>query len=307
LERLTLRKFSGAQDLQAMLDLLVAVRPPERITDFPSPVDLRELLALNVVQANTRLWFSDNDHMVAFTFVDHYQNLRFEIDQWAAHPALEIEIMNWGVDCVRGAMKTTGEVLTLDASCRADDAEKIAFFERHGFVKQDIRSLRMLRSLAEPVPDPLLPSGFRIRHVAGEHEAQTLVDLHRAAFGTENMSLEERLAMMDALEYDPELDLLVIAPDGRIAAYCMCTISQEENQRSGRNEGFTDPVATHPDYQRLGLAKALLLSGMQKLKQRGVGAAVLGTSSENIAMQRVAQAVGFQVQSTTLWFVKPVT
>ena len=84
------------------------------------------------------------------------------------------------------------------------------------------------------------------------------------------------------------------------------SISREQNRRSGRNEGSTDPVATHPHFQRLGLARALLLTGLHKLKQRGMQTAVLGTSSENTAMQRAAQSVGFEVTATTLWFAKPV-
>ena len=61
-----------------------------------------------------------------------------------------------------------------------------------------------------------------------------------------------------------------------------------------------------PDFQQQGLARALLLTGFHKLKQRGIDTAVLGTSSENIAMQRTAQAVGFRVQFTKLWFTKSV-
>ena len=69
--------------------------------------------------------------------------------------------------------------------------------------------------------------------------------------------------MMRVPEYDAELDLLAIAPGGRFAAYCLCSISQEENNRTGRNEGTTDPVATHPDFQRRGLAQALLRDGAE--------------------------------------------
>ena len=289
-----------------MIDLLVAVRPTDRITDYPSVVDLREALALTNVQGNTRLWFDANDQIVGFAFVDPYNNLRFEFDQQAAHPDIESEIVTWGVECIRRAMQGSGESLTLDASCRDDDIERIALLERHGFVVQEMRSLHMVRSLNEPIPTPQVPVGFSIRHVAGEQEVEAIVALHRAAFGTENMTVEERFAMMGVPEYDSELDLLAIAPDSRFAAYCMCSISQEENERTGRNEGYTDPIATHPDFQRRGLAQALLLTGFHKLKQRGIDVAVISTSSENIAMQRTAKVVGFRLQSTKLWFAKPV-
>ncbi len=303
----TSRVYSGAGDLQSMIDLLVAVRPADRIADYPSMVDLREALALTNVQGNTRLWFDANDQMVGFAFVDQYNNLRFEFDRQAAHPNIESELVDWGVKCIQRSMQERGESWTLDASCRDDDAERIALLERCGFVMQETRSLQMVRPLDEPISPPPTPAGFSIRHVAGEQEAEALVALHRAAFGTENMTVEERLAMMRVPGYDAELDLLAIAPDGQFAAYCMCTISPDENERTGRNEGRTDPVATRPDFQRRGLARALLLAGFHKLKQRGIDTAVLGTSSENVAMQRAAQAVGFRIQSTTLWFAKPVS
>lgn len=290
-----------------MIDLLVAVRPTDRITDYPSVIDLREALSLTNVQDNTRLWFDTNDQIVGFAFVDSYNNLRFEFDQQATHPDIESEIVTWGVECIRRATQESGESLTLDASCRDDDTEKIVLLERHGFVMQEIRSLHMVCPLDEQIATPQVPDGFNVRHVTSEQEVEALVALHRAAFGTENMTVEERLAMMRLPEYDPELDLVVIAPDGRFAAYCMCLISREENARTGRNEGYADPVATHPDFQRRGLAKALLLTGFRKLKQRGVDTAVLGTSSENIAMQRTAKAVGLRMQSTKFWFAKPVS
>ena len=290
-----------------MLDLLLAARPAGRITDYPSMVDLHEVLALTHVQDNTRLWFDAQDQMVAFAFVDHYSNLWFEFDPQAAQPDTESEIVAWGVECVRRAIQERGKSQPLHASCHDDRIERIALLERHGFVRQKGHALHMVRSLNEPIPNPQVPAGFGIRHVTGEHEVEALVALHRAAFGTENMTVQERLAMMGVPEYDSELDLLAIAPEGRFAATCMCSISQEENERTGRNEGYTDPIATHPDFQRRGLARALLLAGFLKLKQRGMDVAGLGMSDKNMAMQRTAQAVGFRVQSTTLWFSKPVS
>lgn len=301
------RTYAGAKDLQSMIDLLIAVRPAERITDYPSIVDLQEVLALTDIQKSTRLWFDSDDQSIGFAFVDHYYNLWFEFDQQTIHPDTQLEMINWGVACIQRAMRESGKSLTLDASCRDDDIDRIALLEQHGFVMQEIRSLNFTRSLDKPISAPQLPAGFSIRHVAGEQEIDAIVALHRAAFGTENMTVEERLSMMGLPEYEAELDLLIIAPNGRLAAYCTCSISQEENERTGRNEGYTDPVATHPDFQRQGLAQALLLAGCRKLQERGVKTAVLGTNNRNIGMQRAAKAVGFQVQSTKLWFEKPVS
>ena len=158
----------------------------------------------------------------------------------------------------------------------------------------------MTRPLSEPIPEPELPLGFVIRPIKGTEEAEAVASTHRAAFGTDYMTTENRLDIMNTSGYDPSLDLLVIAPDGTVAAYCTCSVNDQTKV------GFTDPVATHPNYQRMGLARALLLKGMQMLKERGMKSAQLGTSGDNISMQKTAESVGFTVEYKTIWFTKEV-
>ena len=168
---------------------------------------------------------------------------------------------------------------------------------------QPVRTLTFSRSLSEPIGEPQLPAGFEVRSATGEQEAEALAALHRAAFGTEHMTVEERLAMMRVPEYDPALDLIAVAPDKSLAGYCFCSISHE----GGSCLGHTDPVATHPRFQRLGLARALMLTGVRRLKERGAEKAMLGTSSENTAMQRAAESAGFRLAWSKVWLSKPIT
>jgi ribosomal protein S18 acetylase RimI-like enzyme len=124
--------------------------------------------------------------------------------------------------------------------------------------------------------------------------------MHRAAFGTNYMTTENRLIIMGTSGYDPSLDLVVTAPDGSIAANCICSVDPQEKI------GFTDPVAAHPRFQGIGLVRALLLTGCQLLKERGMSSARLGTSGSNTRMQRTAESVGFKVEYKTIWFKKDV-
>jgi ribosomal protein S18 acetylase RimI-like enzyme len=158
----------------------------------------------------------------------------------------------------------------------------------------------MIRPLTKSIPDRELPPGFIIRALAGTEEADGVAAMHRAAFGTNYMTTERRLAIMDTSEYDPSLDLVVVAPDGVIVANCICSVREDSKI------GNTDPVATHPHYQRMGLARALLTRGMQLLKERAMLFAHLGTRNDNIAMQKTAESVGFTVEYKTLWFSKEV-
>ena len=298
--------YAGDADCRDMIALLNRVRPPALLPDYPGVTDLRELLCLPSIQTNTRLWVDEAGGIKAFALVDAYNNLLFEVDPAVASSELHAQIVRWGMECVRNSAQTAGDNLTLDASCREEDDERMALLARHGYIRQPYQSLRLVRSLDDPIPEPVLPAGFQIRPLKGPAEVEAWVALHRSAFGTDAMTVEEKRAMMSGPDYDPHLDLVAVAPDGRLAAYCVCGLSREENARTGCQAGYTDPVATHPDFRKRGLARALLLTGLRLLKARGAQWAVMGTGSDNDPMQKTARAAGFSVQSVRLWFARPV-
>ena len=294
----TSRIYKDEKDFQIILDLIARVRPPAYLNDFPGKVDLEEKFATAAVCANTKLWFED-DQPIAWACVDEYNNLLWELDnpyeEW-----IGAELVEWGASCIRKKL-ANGESSTLDTNCREDYTARISFLQRHGFQQTGDTNVAMTRSLFTPIPDPVLPQGFAIRPIKGVEEAAAVATMHRAAFGTEYMTTENRLIIMNTSEYDPTLDLLAIAPNGDIAAYCSCSVNNETKI------GMTDPVATHPTYQRLGLSRALLLTGMRLLKEGGMASAHLGTSGDNIAMQKTAESVGFTIEHRTAWFSKIVT
>ena len=209
----------------------------------------------------------------------------------AAEPAaatLENEMMAWMVKAARQRNRARGVTLTLDASSLEDDLSRLAFLERSGFTRQEESSFLMGCPLDPPISIPTLPPGFSIRPMGGENEIEAYVALHRASFGTENMTIAYRQSIMSAPGYIPELDLVAIAPDGTLAAFCVCQIFPDDAPRAGgQKEGWTDPVGTQPDYRGMGLAKALMLTGMSLLSERGIDTAVLGTSSTQYGHAKV--------------------
>lgn len=299
----TTRHFAGDPDRLAVEHLLIACRPAGRLSDFPSPQDLHEILAQLPERYRIELWEQPAGTAVGFAIVDLvYSNIYFEIAPHARDSRIAAEMIAWAAECLRNGPPGAEPDLALDTACREDDRWRLALLVQNGFVPQPVRTLTYARPLVEPIDAPRLPAGFTIRGAAGEHEAEALVALHRAAFGTDHMTVEERLAMMRVPGYERELDLVAVAPDGSLAGYCYCIIGHEE----GSILGFTDPVATHPTYQRLGLARSLLLEGMLRLKARGAVTAMLGTSSENIAMQAAAESAGFHLAWAKVWLSKPL-
>lgn len=293
------RQDTFARDVQAMIDL-VRSRPDQRAADYPGIVDLQELAGLAATQANTRLWEDAAGKVIGFAIVDpQYNSITFEISSMVHRAALGAEMLAWGA-----AQLGQQDATVIRTNCRDDNPERIALLQQQGFVTEAGSVLHFQRLLTEPLPSPHLPDGFVVRPVAGEQEVAQLVELQRAAFGTQNMTVAYRLAMMRVPEYDSSLDLIVIAPHGQWAAFCMGNISQQENQPRSQMIGWLDPIGTRPVFRRQGLARALLLTNLQHFQARGLVLAGTTTSSENLAMRRTAESVGFRVTATTSWYQK---
>jgi mycothiol synthase len=298
MRHITSRAYEGAKDFQAMLDFTAQVRPPEHRNDYPGQVDLEEAFASVIAPKNTRLWFANNS-LIAWAHVDGCNNLLWELEQEYAGQ-LGKKIVKWAEQCVRRNLSNVG-VGALYANCRESYTDRMSFLKQHGFNQLENTTVALMRSLSEPIRLPELPPGFLLRPILGKHEAADVAAMHRAAFGTGYMTTENRLIIMNTSAYDPSLDLVVIAPDGSIAANCICSVNLQEKI------GFTDPVAAHPRFQGIGLVRALLLTGLKLLKERGMTRARLGTSGDNIRMQRSAESVGFTIEYKTIWFKKDVT
>ena len=306
--RYSSRAYAGPLDLQAMLGLL-RQRQPGQAFDFPGFIDLQEMLAIPKIQAATQLWNDLDGRLAGFAILDRYPSsasLIFEIASGLKDNELENQVLAWAEAAIQSAIPAPVGTFLLESNTSSDDLERIILLERLGFEQLDAGAFHLERSLADPIAKPQLPEGFMIRPIGGEQEAEDWVRLHRAALGTQTMTTEYKLAMMRPPTYDPQMDLVTVAPDGRLAAYCVCFINFEENTLSGQRNGYTDPVATHPDFQRRGLAKALLLTGLSLLKERGMRSVRLGTSSANFAMLRTAESVGFRITKKVFFYRKPI-
>ncbi len=52
-------------------------------------------------------------------------------------------------------------------------------------------------------------------------------------------------------------------------------------QRSGRSEGWIELLGTRRGHRKIGLGRALVLAGLQRLKADGVETALLGVDGDN--------------------------
>lgn len=94
--------------------------------------------------------------------------------------------------------------------------------------------------------------------------------------------------------YDPALDLAVEAADGRIAGYSLYWFDPITKL------GLVEPVRVEDEFQRLGLARAMLSAGIERLAARGAERIKISYQTE--AAAALYQGIGFRQTSTATWY-----
>jgi ribosomal protein S18 acetylase RimI-like enzyme len=92
--------------------------------------------------------------------------------------------------------------------------------------------------------------------------------------------------------YDAELNPVAVAPDGELAASCMCWL--DERNRSGEIE----PLGTRHAHRRLGLARAIVLEAARRLRERGAEHVLVYGVSVNEPARRLYASAGFRAERT---------
>ena len=177
------------------------------------------------------------------------------------------------------------------------DAAKIARLRAFGYDRIDgDASNHMVRRLDDEIDVPRVPAGYRVRTVEpGDLEAR--VEVHRAAFAPSRVVAESYRRLQREWPYRADLDHVVEAPDGSFAAFCLAWIDEENRA------GLLEPVGTHPDHRRRGLATAVCTGALRSLRAIGAGVVVIGSEDGGPA-ETVYEGIGFETVTRQVPFGK---
>jgi mycothiol synthase len=294
---------SGETDKQAMIalahvfptDNLHVADLPYRLSswavDYPDNIGLwvnaeGQLLAWAVMQ--TPFWTIDYVY-----HPDAGTNLHQRILAWADHRARQVLDTPSGRPC-------WFVMVFASQTDRIRDLEEAGFVSQANVGEDSWSKVLMQRSAHIPVADYALPAGFSVRPLAGENEVEAYVQLHRAVFESKNMTAEWRTRTLRRPEYLPDLDLVAVAPDGRLAALCVCWLDKESEKPSGQIE----PLGVHQDFRKSGLGRAILSEGLRRLYLCGADRVYVETDKYRNAALGLYEAVGFRVIRDVLVYRK---
>jgi len=122
-----------------------------------------------------------------------------------------------------------------------------------------------------------LPEGFRLKSLADDND---LRKIHRVLWrgfnheGEPDEDLEGRRKMQSGPNFRHDLTIVVEAPDGNFVSFC--GMWYEKTNRIA----YVEPVATDPDYRRMGLGKAAVWEGIRRCGAEGATVAYVGSDQE---------------------------
>ncbi|GIV96346.1 MAG: GNAT family acetyltransferase [Herpetosiphonaceae bacterium] len=316
------RPFAGESDLQPLVDLINICESVDRIESGTSLAELRAEINSPSLdqQRDLRLWQHESGELIAFGQLwirpAHVENtidgnLWFFVHPEARGTDLETEIITWAEGRMREIRSEKGAQTRLYCGARDDDGWRTSIMQGHGFTPARY-FLRMVRPLDQPISEPQLPEGFILRQVEGEHEIPAWVEMFNESFidhwNHHPLTVEQVLYWLESDPfYNPQGDLIAVAPDGTFAAFCFCSINPEENERNGCNEGWINVLGTRRGFRNIGLGRAMLLAGLRWLKDQGMDFAKLGVDSENpTGATRLYESVGFYPAYTLTSYSKEV-
>ncbi len=287
------RQFDPGSDIVQIRDFiakLVSRIGQDRVMhigDWLWQLHLRED-RLPAAQENLRIWTGDDGQIQGFCW---FQSGRMEIQvDPAASPAgeMEREMLAWAIGRqAAGADDATGD---LSADAFEHDARKIAILadlgfhmtggDRYDIFWQDLRSRHF---------EGKIPPGATVRAVDADRELEDRVAIHREVWPPPRFTAMSYAAVRAAPGYLPELDLVAVAPDGTVAAYCICWY--DPINRIGEFE----PVGARERFRRQGYGLAVMYVGLRRLQDLGATKAMVASSATNAASHGLYTRSGFTV------------
>ena len=307
------RSVQSDADLRGVVELAEVCESADGLDDTISLDELQLQLSHPGIDAahDLKLWETHDGRLIAFGLIEPTDHtLWFKVHPDDRNSTLEQHILAWGMVRCGLLAQAHNYPPTLGSWADERDVARRALLEQMGF--QITRTFRCLtRSLAAPIPLPRVPTGFTIRPVLGAQEAELWVELYNAAFidhwNYEPWSSATFHHWLTDSHYRSELNLVAVAPDSTLAAFCWCDIEPRGNAHAEQPEGWISLLGTRRGFREKGLGRSILLAGLHQLQAAGVAIVKLNVDAENVSgATRLYESVDFRTDRVWLHYAKDV-
>jgi GNAT superfamily N-acetyltransferase len=229
----------------------------------------------------TYVWENEKDEIVAVLSPEEIENIHLQL-----HPdykskelikeMIEVAEKNYPRSYDGNRKKERHIIWSHDV----DDIKK-EVLKKMGYQPTEWLDNQRYKPLDESLPKVEMPKGYSIRHMGLDSDILKRSWASFRAFHSEEPlenyeddGGEWYYNIIKTPLYRRDLDLVAIAPEGGIVGFV--TVWYDDYTRTG----YFEPVGVTPSHQRQGIAKALILEGMKKLRELGAILAVIGGINE---------------------------
>ena len=297
--------YHELSDWEVVGDLLRVCQgaPPVDLARYPTLWRLRILVMtrLRDPQRDARLWRDDSGGIIGFAAVfrrprrDGLCELGYFVRPDYCGTDATTVVLLWALARAREIARGLGAAVECWGDASGRQPGDGAVLEQAGFERLEPYVQYMETPLANPLKGAALPDGYALHTLGDGTDLDGYLALYNAVSSPLDWAHKE--ALMQAPEYDPALNMVVVAPDGSPVAFCEASLGRDA-WADGRSVGWIDYMGTHPHYQRRGLGEAVLREALQRLCAAGATTAALFTSSRNAVAQRLYARLGFYPSAT---------
>ena len=192
-----------------------------------------------------------------------------------------------------------GEKKYLRVFINETDKEFVSLVRERGYERDPESDRPMAKfNIPNPFPPITLPEELHVKSLADECDWAKVHRVLWRGFNNEGEppageeELESRRRMFETPKARHDLKIAVQAPNGNFVAFCGMFYE------STGQYAYVEPVATDPDYRRMGLGKAAVLEGIRRCRDLGATVAYVGSNQEFYL------SIGFKVIHTTECWLK---
>ncbi len=177
------------------------------------------------------------------------------------------------------------------------DEKRIALLTELNYENSGLEEYNRKRLIDEPIPQHQPPNGFSVRSVDVETDFVQYKRVQKAVFPHCGRMTKRRARIYSTASfYKKDLDLVAVDRNGSFAAFC--TVRMDPLSRMAELE----PVGTHPDYGKLGLARAVICEGLRRLQEYHPSSVCILGAATSEAANRLYESVGFTEKTEVhLW------
>lgn len=242
------------------------------------------------------LWETEAGKLVGVAHSEGWGDLWLELHPDYRH--LEAEMLAWGEEHL-SIPAEDGETRRIETFVYDYDVARIRLVQTRGYEQTpDGSVLRRLRFGNRTLPSVEFPPGYLMRPTRADDigECERMAALLNAAFQRDfHTSREYQNFVTQSPSFRHSLNLVAEAPDGSFAAHAGFTFDADNLF------GTVEPVCTHPEHQRKGLARVLITAGLHQLQALGATDAYVGTG-DGMAANWLYEACGFtEVYHGSMW------